>query len=166
MQGPVMSKASCHDVIMRLYLMCFLNSGKYQSFCMIYSSVICCSTFQNGSLGELSRHWWFTVIITMHSFSQAETPAVLISYIRNGSGLLRCQNTISILFTIWYINSDERCYCAIWQARSLRIQRCYSNLFNSIKAILSLDGWRIFHDDVIKWKQFPRYWPFVRGIHR
>ena len=24
----------------------------------------------------------------------------------------------------------------------------------------------IFHDDVIKWKNFPRYWPFVRGIHR
>ena len=22
------------------------------------------------------------------------------------------------------------------------------------------------HDDVIKWKLFPRYWPFVRGIHR
>ena len=21
------------------------------------------------------------------------------------------------------------------------------------------------HDDVIKWKKFPRYWPFVRGIH-
>ena len=21
------------------------------------------------------------------------------------------------------------------------------------------------HDDVIKWKNFPRYWPFVRGIH-
>ena len=32
-------------------------------------------------------------------------------------------------------------------------------------------GWRcvcntISHDDVIKWKHFPRYWPFVRGIHR
>ena len=23
--------------------------------------------------------------------------------------------------------------------------------------------WR---DDVIKWKHFPRYWPFVRGMHR
>ena len=23
-----------------------------------------------------------------------------------------------------------------------------------------------FHDDVIKWKHFPRYWPFVRGIPR
>ena len=22
------------------------------------------------------------------------------------------------------------------------------------------------HDDVIKWKHFPRYWPFVRVIHR
>ena len=26
-------------------------------------------------------------------------------------------------------------------------------------------GWLI-HDDVIKWKHFPRCWPFVRGIHR
>ena len=24
----------------------------------------------------------------------------------------------------------------------------------------------ILHDDVIKWKYFPRYWPFVPGIHR
>ena len=24
----------------------------------------------------------------------------------------------------------------------------------------------VSHDDVIKWKHFPRYWPFVRGIHR
>ena len=22
----------------------------------------------------------------------------------------------------------------------------------------------VFHDDVIKWKHIPRYWPFVRGI--
>ena len=30
-------------------------------------------------------------------------------------------------------------------------------------------AWHIYmhsHDDVIKWKHFPRYWPFVRGIHR
>ena len=26
--------------------------------------------------------------------------------------------------------------------------------------------WRIVHDDVIEWKHFPRYWSFVRGIHR
>ena len=26
--------------------------------------------------------------------------------------------------------------------------------------------WMVTHDDAIKWKYFPRYWPFVRGIHR
>ena len=25
---------------------------------------------------------------------------------------------------------------------------------------------KVWHDDVIKWKHFPRYWPFVWGIHR
>ena len=31
-----------------------------------------------------------------------------------------------------------------------------------------LEVWicRTIHDDVIKWKYFPRYWPFARGIHR
>ena len=24
----------------------------------------------------------------------------------------------------------------------------------------------LVHDDIIKWKHFPRYWPFVRGNHR
>ena len=23
-----------------------------------------------------------------------------------------------------------------------------------------------YHDDIIKWKHFPRYWPFVCGLHR
>ena len=30
---------------------------------------------------------------------------------------------------------------------------------------LSPAHYQLAHDDVIKWK-FPRYWPFVRGIHR
>ena len=37
-----------------------------------------------------------------------------------------------------------------------------------IKALYywSFEGNIQVHDDVIKWKKFPRYWPFVRGIHR
>ena len=40
---------------------------------------------------------------------------------------------------------------------------------NSRQAIIwTNDGirYRRIHADVIKWKHFPRYWPFVRGIHR
>ena len=47
---------------------------------------------------------------------------------------------------------------------------------NTSKFICKLVNWRksfgvlvercFIHDDVIKWKHFPCYWPFVRGIHR
>ena len=29
-----------------------------------------------------------------------------------------------------------------------------------------LPSYWLLHDDVIKWKYFPHYWPFVQGIHR
>ena len=32
--------------------------------------------------------------------------------------------------------------------------------------IFMFSGEKVSHDDVIKWKYFPRYWPFVREIHR
>ena len=32
--------------------------------------------------------------------------------------------------------------------------------------IYPMEPCRHLHDDVIKWKHFPRYWPSVRGIHR
>ena len=32
--------------------------------------------------------------------------------------------------------------------------------------IFTVPADNVAHDDVTKWKNFPRYWPFVRGIHR
>ena len=46
---------------------------------------------------------------------------------------------------IWYI------YTAVTSS-AYRPSFCFQRVFE--------------HDDVIKWKQFPRYWAFVRGIHR
>ena len=31
---------------------------------------------------------------------------------------------------------------------------------------LILQWWTMIHDDVINWKHFPRFWPFLRGSHR
>ena len=46
--------------------------------------------------------------------------------------------------------------------RSLsKLQRCRGCNYLSMLGL----KW-IHHDSVIKWKCFPRYWPFVRGIHR
>ena len=38
-------------------------------------------------------------------------------------------------------------------------------LFFRPNHVTARDSWSN-QDDVIKWKHFPRYWPFVRGIHR
>ena len=35
----------------------------------------------------------------------------------------------------------------------------------SLEYYIKTNFW-LFHYDVIKWKYFPRYWPFVRGIRR
>ena len=37
---------------------------------------------------------------------------------------------------------------------------------DTISSSLTAHGGLDCHDDVMKWKHFPRYWPFVRGIHR
>ena len=37
---------------------------------------------------------------------------------------------------------------------------------NSSNIVFLWNMWTLLHDDVIKLKHFPRYWPFVRGIHR
>ena len=40
------------------------------------------------------------------------------------------------------------------------------NFMNAVKIPCSCTVRVTTHDDVIKWKDFPRHWPFVRGIHR
>ena len=42
-----------------------------------------------------------------------------------------------------------------------------SNKFNWYFLSISIcKGCHQQYDDIIKWKHFPHYWPFVRGIHR
>ena len=67
---------------------------------------------------------------------------------------------------------NQLVFCKIW-SRSSKI--CGLNLWADIHpsaAFIDLgqfDPWikdQLGHDDVIKWKHFPGYWPFVWGIHQ
>ena len=59
--------------------------------------------------------------------------------------------------------------CVITSIAALYVNSCYHRL--CCKVYLTVH-WNTAannahgHDDVMKWKHFPRYWPFVRGIHR
>ena len=56
-----------------------------------------------------------------------------------------------------HVNRIIKCICYEWMRKSmLLLQQRVSSLLN----------WWHIHYDVIKWKHYPRYWPFVRGIHR
>ena len=45
-------------------------------------------------------------------------------------------------------------------------QEMHRNLIHNMCTEISFFKVTIAYDDVIKWKHFPRYWPFVRRIHR
>ena len=51
---------------------------------------------------------------------------------------------------------------------ALRIENISSKMgcLATIVCYIWNDTGLCFHDDVIKWKHFRRYWPFLRGIHR
>ena len=52
---------------------------------------------------------------------------------------------------------------AAFRATLWRLLKCRTS---GAWLITSCHGDALHHDDVIKWKHFPRYWPFVQGIHR
>ena len=55
----------------------------------------------------------------------------------------------------------------MWQARHANQKhRGLDYVYCNQEPMSQRDWVNILHDDVIKWKHFPRYWPFVRGIHR
>ena len=51
-------------------------------------------------------------------------------------------------------------------SRWFLIIRCAFSIIKRNSPPLNLDTHVHVHDDVIKWKHFPRHWPFVVGIHR
>ena len=76
--------------------------------------------------------------------------------------LLKRNGTIKILQQVRHISFS-------W--RTIPTRRVGIQLKSLTKHHVSLTEYNsnsdcLKHDDVIKWKHFPRYWPFVRGIHR
>ena len=52
----------------------------------------------------------------------------------------------------------------------MQVQNMYSaeiyNIYDKSDGHIQFAMPETCHDDVIKWKHFPRYWPLMRGIHR
>ena len=82
----------------------------------------------------------------------------------------RCVTRIVMPAICWKIASDigiffnDSTFTSCKWGKSSEIggkEKCINSLSPNFKWVAN--AW--LHDDVIKWKHFPRYWPFVWGIH-
>ena len=70
------------------------------------------------------------------------------------------QNVVLLLYYLAFIN-------LIRDNNGLKPNLLFHFLFHfTVLKCHQLLRFPLQHDDVIKWKHFPCYWPFVRGIHR
>ena len=63
-----------------------------------------------------------------------------------------------------YYNGAIYIIVICWQQMLLFYRQNLQVHYLEWKCMKFIKSW--FHDDVIKWKHFPCYWPFVRGTHR
>ena len=54
---------------------------------------------------------------------------------------------------------------SVTRLNNLRLVQIIVNITTATQHV-GIPNFMSTHEDVIKWKSFPRYWPFVRGIHR
>ena len=67
---------------------------------------------------------------------------------------------------LWHHSNEWIDECTVQQAVRL-VTHSDKHPIDSLQVCRHIMRYQMFvHDDVIKWKHFPRYWPFVRGIHR
>ena len=74
-----------------------------------------------------------------------------------------CRNNLSVHW--YYITAGSSCYSKLTHGAAFAgivgfFFKLWCGSMSTFHKFLSN------HDDVIKWRHFPRYWPFVRGIHR
>ena len=109
---------------------------------------------------------------TMLIYNDKQSGHAINSYCRDLSTQIQLQNQIMFPW-IFKIERWRDANFVVWWHRVLlwwkpQFWQCCRSWLSVLSEWLT-DDWSHFgrrHDDVIKWKHFPRYWPVVRGIHR
>ena len=81
---------------------------------------------------------------------------------------LNCKEDLYSCAGYVYDSSHFRCdVCFIYDKTTPLVTMKTSNSTSSSMPEINMNTGEVnCHDDVIKWKHIPRYWPFERGIHR
>ena len=118
----------------------------------------------------LFKQYMILSIIKSSNWSQSYTPGVFLIQAHTQKHLCilheKTCNNLSKWFSLSYWHNPLSEKWSVWLGLRVLMRSIKYKSTNQVK------GWPLpirlpcHHDDVIKWKHFPRYWPFVRGIHR
>ena len=132
---------------------------------------------------DRSRHWGCDkmAVIFTHNFSEKSFPDencfILIQISLNFVPGIKL--TIDQHWFVWWLGTEKptnhytnQSYSSLWRILGktgfIDMGFLRNPCMHHIGIPMSCSktsNWNL-HDDVIKWKHFPRYWPFVRRIHR
>ena len=99
--------------------------------------------------------WRLTTRIAQYILQKLRTPVLCfgILYIFVSYGVIRMLTILIHAHSLWLLHWLRDCSSAI------------EIILTSVDKSDLCQAWPQY-DDVIKWRHFPRYWSFVRGIHR
>ena len=108
-------------------------------WCFLWSTPWTNGWVNNRGAGDLRRHRSHHDDIVMDDYQMCWRTAITLDNFQCGN----------LFLWLWERYTKVSILSYIFEMKQVLIFMCFCN-----------------HDDVIKWKHFPRYWPFVRGIHR
>ena len=106
-------------------------------------------------------------LITNHKIYVKETSCCDLDLERIKEHLTECYLILCSILAYASINALELCCISIDNDNQKLHYYCYRS--HNKRTFIHCDAPdtpKQPHVDVIKWKHFPRYWPFVRGIHQ
>ena len=115
---------------------------------------------------RFSRRFWYFIesgsvsLVCLYNLSRNLIECKIPLVIHGFFLCLKWLNLNFFGFRYFSLTDDITCWSI---SHDMFISFCLFDLY--ISKLVKWGKWSE-HGDVIKWKHFPRYWPFVRGIHR
>ena len=115
----------------------------------------CCQSFYYGLVSKV----WNLFLCCQDVFVVAQHPVMnprIAGSIQSQCNFsFSCCSKYMFLYEYWAVLSTKESVLST-------AQLCWTRLWVNPYIPTS----KLYHYDVIKWKYFPRYWPFLKGIHR
>ena len=117
--------------------------------------------------------WWYNLCTRVFPFvaRMSCTHIWMLKFTCHGMIIVHINTFLcQTLWSVRPLSCIQWCFNSPW---NMNMANSFSGTSPFLQIPINIFVWNpqslveisLSHDDVIKWKHFPRYWPFLRGIH-